>query len=50
MSVEKKFYELAKNGDNVENDLAKRVIQLYKTWKVDGKNVEEIIDECTNKS
>ena len=48
-TVEKRFYELSQN-DVVENDLAKRVIQLYKTWKVDGKNVEEIIDECTNKS
>jgi len=33
----------------IENDLAKRVIQLYKTWKVDGKNIGEIIDECTSK-
>lgn len=46
--VEKRYYELSQN-DESKNDLAKIVIQLYKTWKVDGKNIEEVIDECTNK-
>ena len=33
-----------------KNDLAKKAIQLYGSWKIDGKNIEEIIDECTIKS
>jgi hypothetical protein len=48
-TVEKKFYELSQN-EEIQNDLAKKVIQHYKTWKVDGKNIEDIIEECTNKS
>lgn len=50
--VEKKFYELNQNNseNNSQNDLAKKIIQHYKNWKIEGKNVEDIIDECTNKT
>lgn len=31
------------------NKLAFEIIKRYKSWKVDGKNIEEIIDECASK-
>lgn len=50
-AIEKKYYELNQNKEenNIQNDLAKKIIQNYKNWKIDGKNIEEIIDECTTK-
>lgn len=47
--VEKMYYQLNNDGEEAQNELAKKVISLYKAWKVDGKNIEEIIDECTAK-
>lgn len=50
-TVEKKYYELNQNKEenSIQNDLAKKIIQNYKNWKIDSKNIEEIIDECTTK-
>lgn len=49
--VEKMFYEHGlNNGENDnQNELAQKIIHLYKNWKIDGKNIEEIIEECTTK-
>ena len=50
-AVEKEFYKSNQsNEENIENDLAKKAIELYKIWKLDGKNIEEIINECSPKS
>jgi hypothetical protein len=49
-TVEKMFYEQNnEHGTENQNDLAKKIIELYKSWKINGKNIEEIIEECTNK-
>ncbi|HRP91101.1 hypothetical protein [Flavobacterium filum] len=47
--VEKMYYQLNNDGEETQNELAKKVINLYKTWKIDGKNIEEIIEECNPK-
>lgn len=47
--VEKMYYQLNNDGKETQNELAKKVINLYKTWKIDGKNIEEIIEECNPK-
>ncbi len=46
--IEKKYYEISHNKDEsgTHNELAEKIIQLYKIWKIDGKNIEQIIDEC----
>lgn len=44
--VENMYYQLNNDGQESQNDLAKKVIHLYKTWKIEGKNIEEIIEEC----
>jgi len=46
-TVEKMYYQLNNAGENSQNELAKKVIEIYKNWKIDGKNIEEIIKECT---
>ncbi|MCG7280805.1 hypothetical protein MHJ94_05780 [Chryseobacterium taklimakanense] len=43
--VEKMHYELTENS---ENKIAQKVVELYRTWRLQGKNIEEIIEECTN--
>jgi hypothetical protein len=45
-AVEKMFYEI-KQDEQKENQSAKAVIELYKTWKIDNKNIEELIIECS---
>lgn len=47
--VEKMYYQLNNDGEETQNELAKKVINLYKTWKIEGKNIEEIIEECNPK-
>jgi hypothetical protein len=48
-TIEKMFYEQNNNDEENQNDLAKKIIHLYKSWNINGKNIEVIIDECTNK-
>lgn len=50
-TVEKMFYEQSQNTEDseIKNVLATKVIQHYKNWKIDGKNIEEIIEECNPK-
>ncbi len=50
-TVEKLFYEQSQSNEESENknELATKIIHLYKTWKIDGKNIDEIIEECTKK-
>lgn len=43
--VEREYYKI--NDENYDNQLAKRALKLYKEWRIDGKNIEEIIEECT---
>jgi len=43
--VEKMHYEL---NESAENKIAQKVIELYRNWRLQGKNIEEIIEECTN--
>lgn len=47
--VEKEFYKInqGEEENSHKNQLALRMIRLYKEWRIDGKNVDEIIDECT---
>lgn len=35
--------------NNRENKLAMKVIQLYRNWNIDGKNLDKIIEECIQK-
>lgn len=46
-TVEKLYYQLNIHGEETQNELAQKVISLYKVWKIDGKNIEEIIEECS---
>jgi len=48
-AIEKMYYKLNNEGESTQNELAKKVIDAYKRWKIDGKNVEEIIEECTQR-
>ena len=43
--VEIMHYEL---NESAENKIAQKVIELYRNWRLQGKNIEEIIEECTN--
>ncbi|HCO20772.1 MAG TPA: hypothetical protein DIT47_06845 [Flavobacteriaceae bacterium] len=43
--VEKMHHELTQNSNN---KIAQKVAELYKNWKADGKNIDVIIEECTN--
>ena len=43
--IERMHYELTENSDN---KIAQKVVELYKNWRLQGKNIEEIIEECTN--
>lgn len=45
--IEQKFYEVTTEDNNI-NFLAKEIIKHYQNWNIDGKKIEEIIDECTN--
>ena len=47
-AVEKAFYQ--KNDEIPDNELAKKAIELYIGWKLDNKNIEEIINECSPKT
>lgn len=50
-AVQKLYYQITpqNKGTGSGNDLVEKITQLYKSWKVDGKNIEEIIDACTVK-
>jgi hypothetical protein len=47
--IEKEYNNL-NNSQDYNNNLANKAIELYKAWKFEGKNVEEIIDECEAKN
>jgi len=49
-AVEKMYYQINNEENENQNELAKRVIALYKSWKINGKNIEEIIEECNPKN
>lgn len=45
--LEQEYFSLINNDVNKKNELAIVVIGLLKNWKIDGNNIEQIIDECT---
>jgi hypothetical protein len=49
-TVEKLYYQNNNSEGEHQNELAQKVIHLYKVWKIDGKNIEEIIEECNPKN
>lgn len=46
--IEEQYYKMSIEKD-IKNELAEKIIQLHKTWKIEGKSIDEIIEECTSK-